>query len=207
VFNSIDKEYLMKTIPGELAYVPIDRIKLHPKLKYRDHPGGLESLMQSMGGPNGQLQPVLIDTSSYLIFGFRRLEAAKRLGWPELLCRIIDLDDPLTAIRDENVERLDHTVSEKTALAKLIEEYEREKAIARQRSGLPSSNSDKGRTDAKAAKEVGWSKDTYRDAKVLDEHGTDRLKRASMPGTSLSWTRRRLPARQRRFRTGPSRRC
>ena len=48
--------------------------------RHRRHPGDLTKLMESLNRV-GLLQPVTITPDGYLICGYRRLAAAKQLGW------------------------------------------------------------------------------------------------------------------------------
>jgi DNA repair protein RadD len=104
--------------------------------RYRQKVGDLADLKASMERL-GLLQPIGIDKDKRLIFGQRRVEAARQLGWAVIECRVVDLEDPLAAERDENECRADFTLSEKVAIGKAIEEREREKAKERQ--GRPGS--------------------------------------------------------------------
>lgn len=165
-------------IAGELEFVPVENIRLSPKLNYRQVFPKIDALMRSMSGRNKQLLPILINTRGELVIGRRRLEAAKRLGWKEIMCRIIDLPEPEKAQLEENDEREPPSFRERVAMAKAVEDVERLKAEQRQRAGRPASESDGGRSDDKAAETVGWSRATYRDAKKIDEHGTEKLKDA-----------------------------
>ena len=62
------------------------------KKRIRRHLGDIEALMESLK-KYGQLSPIIIDRGYELIAGFRRLEAAKRLGWKVILhTRRIDYD-------------------------------------------------------------------------------------------------------------------
>lgn len=82
------------------------------------------SLKASMAA-NGLLQPIGIDKDNNLLFGFRRLTAAKELKW-DTIPAIVDPDRTLTAIEretielDENIQRMDLSWQEKErAIARL----------------------------------------------------------------------------------------
>ena len=66
--------------------VEIDRISV--KTRIRRDLGDLTPLMESLRR-HGLLNPISISDSYELIAGQRRMEAAKRLGWRALPCRII----------------------------------------------------------------------------------------------------------------------
>lgn len=74
--------------------------------RHRRDPGDLTVLMDSMKRV-GLLQPVTITPDGYLICGYRRLEAAKKLGWNTLRVWVRSgISDELTRLlaeRDENV--------------------------------------------------------------------------------------------------------
>ena len=58
----------------------------------------------------GQLNPIILNSKMELIAGFRRLTAAKKLGWTKINATIIEIHDKadMLAIEiDENVQRLD----------------------------------------------------------------------------------------------------
>lgn len=73
--------------------------------RHRHEPGDLTPLVDSMKRV-GLLQPVTITPDGYLICGYRRLEAAKRLGWNTLRVWVRSgISDELTRLlaeRDEN---------------------------------------------------------------------------------------------------------
>lgn len=101
--------------------------------------GDLTELIESIR-QLGLLQPIGVLPGNRLLFGGRRLEACRQLGWESIPCtRPQTLDDALALLkaeRDENTCRKDMTPSELVALGRAIEEQERPKAEARQREGL-----------------------------------------------------------------------
>lgn len=103
--------------------------------RVRKDMGDLSSLAASMKA-HGLLHPVVVKKDRTLVAGHRRLEAARRLGWKEIPVTVVDVDDLLSAERDENQERKDFTPTEAVAIGKLIEEQERPKAIARHKNSL-----------------------------------------------------------------------
>src|SRR5262249_35375348 len=165
--------------------IPLKDIHLHPDRFYRRRIPKIQELAQSMGGPNGQLQPIWVDQDNYLIFGFRRLEAAKHLRWPTIKAIRLDLADPLAPIRGENEQRQDLTVEEKVELGKLIEAAEAVRARERQRAGASGNlpEGPKGEAREKAAEAVGLSRHTYEAAKKVVEQGTPELVGAVNDGT------------------------
>ena len=66
----------------------------------------------------------------------------------------------------ENVLRKDFTFSEMCEIIDTIKTYMQEKALQRKKTGKPSSDSDKGRTDEKISLSLGISRYTYH--KIVD---------------------------------------
>jgi ParB family chromosome partitioning protein len=89
--------------------------------RHRRDPGDLTPLMDSMKRV-GLLQPVTITPDGYLICGYRRLQAAKKLGWNTLRVWVRSgISDELTRLlaeRDENVTHKPLSTMEATALYK-----------------------------------------------------------------------------------------
>ena len=158
--------------------------------------GDVESLARSMR-KLGQLQPVGVDESGLLIFGERRLRAAKSLGWEEIEARVVHCD-ALQAEHDENELRKSFTVTERLAIAQRI--AERLGVRQGQRTDLGTSGnispSDQGQTrDIAAAKAGLGSGKTLEAAQKVVEHGTPELVAAmdegiqgleTLPGWSIS---------------------
>ncbi len=143
--------------------------------RYRNDLGDLAGLARSIQ-ENGLLQPIVVTPddkqvcglSSYkLVCGLRRLLACQRILDHEYIdAKIVQLDDPLGAQIEENIRRKDFTVSERVAIAQVIER--REKADAKDRQGTrtdlePSADSAEGKradreAKVKAAKAVGMGR-------------------------------------------------
>lgn len=89
--------------------------------RHRRDPGDLTPLTDSLKRV-GLLQPVTITPDGYLICGYRRLEAAKKLGWNTLRVWVRSgISDELTRLvaeRDENVTHKPLSTMEATALYK-----------------------------------------------------------------------------------------
>ncbi len=78
------------------------------KKRARKDEGDLTSLMESLD-KIGQLNPIILNSKMELIAGYRRLAAAKQLGWTKINATIIEIHDKadMLAIEiDENVQRL-----------------------------------------------------------------------------------------------------
>ena len=150
---------------------PIDNIVIGDRA--RKDMGGLQTLAESMKR-HGLLHPVVVKRDSTLVAGHRRIEAARLNGWTEIAVTVVDVDDLLSAERDENAERKDFTPSEAAAIAYMIEEKERPKALERLRAGRKNSKA-LGKTprghyksvEDIAAEAVGMSRQTYHKAKAV----------------------------------------
>ena len=152
----------------------IDQIKINGRA--RTDTGDIESLARSMR-KLGQLQPIGVDADGVLVFGGRRLMAARSLGWAEIEARVIDCD-ALQAEHDENEIRKQFTVTERLAIAQRIAER------LQGRVGNPElrANSgnispiEQGRTkDIAAAKAGLGSGKTLEAAQKVVEHGAPEL--------------------------------
>lgn len=96
--------------------------------RIRKDPGDLSELKDSMRRL-GLLQPILVDTNNTLVAGFRRMEAAKALGWESIDSRLVDIQnkkDRLIIEADENITRRDFTPEELRKADELMDRYSRE---------------------------------------------------------------------------------
>lgn len=113
--------------------------------------GDLASLIESIR-EHGVLQPIGVLAGNRLLFGGRRLEACRQLGWESIpYTRPRTRDDALallTAERDENTCRKDMTPEEQVDLGLRIEEIEGPRAQERQAEGQ--------RAGAAATNEMRW---------------------------------------------------
>ena len=90
--------------------------------RHRRDAGDLTPLMDSMKRV-GLLQPVTITPDGYLICGYRRLEAAKTLGWNTLRVWVRSgISDELTRLLAERDENTTHKPLAPLEAAKLYEE-------------------------------------------------------------------------------------
>jgi ParB family chromosome partitioning protein len=162
--------------------VPIDTIDVGSR--HRKDDGDLGDLVASLDAL-GMLQPVGLTAAGALVFGGRRIAAAKRLGWSEVPFVVVDTvagaASALRAERDENVCRKEMTPSELVSLGRAIEEIERPRAAERRKSGAkaePSgtgSGRSAGETRDKVGEALGVSGRTYEQAKKVVEQGTEEL--------------------------------
>lgn len=155
----------------------IDAIKVGERI--RKDPGDLAALADSIGRL-GLLHPIVIAPTDDLLAGWRRLEAAKLLGWTEVPVSVAndvaDLRDALAVEQDENTERKSFTTSEADAMRRAIEALEKPAAKERQRAGGGDHRSGSAklaepapRPRDLAARATGKSAETLRKAgKVID---------------------------------------
>ena len=84
------------------------------KERVRVDEGDLGPLMESMDRL-GLINPITVSDTNELLAGYRRLEAAKRLAWDVIDCRVVYPSSELEKLRfeaDENITRKDFTVLE-----------------------------------------------------------------------------------------------
>lgn len=150
----------------------------------RSEIGDIESLARSMK-KLGQLQPIGVDESGLLIFGERRLRAAKSLGWVDIDADIVQCD-ALQAEHDENEIRKQFTVTERLAIAQRIAERlqgrhggDRKADQAGNISGL---NGQGDTRDIAASKAGLGSGKTFEAAQKVVEHGAPELVEAMDSG-------------------------
>ena len=150
--------------------------------RVRSAPGWLDDLERSIE-KLGVLQPIGVTPSNELIFGYRRLMACKAMGMEEIPARVIDVaaDDPVTALRMEQAEnniRKDFTPSEKVEIARRIEEALAGRQGGDRKSSCKHLQDDKPQGNSRdlAASAVGWSGETYRQAKKVVEEAPEGVK-------------------------------
>jgi N6-adenosine-specific RNA methylase IME4/ParB-like chromosome segregation protein Spo0J len=150
--------------------LPIDAIRVGAR--HRKNLGDIDALATSIAAV-GLLQPIGVSPDGTLIFGARRLAAVRKLGWREVLVRVLDLDEVLRAEADENTIRLDFAPSEAVAIAEALRAREegraRERMVAAHASPGKLPELTEGRTRDKVAAAVGMSGRTYEKARVVVE--------------------------------------
>lgn len=146
--------------PDVMPGIRIDQIVIGERAR-KDY-GDLTDLMDSIRQV-GLLQPVGLAPGNRLLFGGRRLEACRRLGWESIpFVRPETREDALSLLkaeRDENTCRKDMTLSELVKIGRRIEELERPRADARKAEGQ------------RLGAEVRWGLDAFRAA---DRQASDR---------------------------------
>jgi ParB family chromosome partitioning protein len=86
-------------------YLTIDEIRIGKRV--RKDTGDILTLMNSLK-KYGQLNPVIVDSDYELIAGYRRLEAAKRLGWSSIKVLVVDNPTDVEKLElelEENLQR------------------------------------------------------------------------------------------------------
>src|SRR5215831_13385677 len=87
--------------------------------------GDIEGLAANME-ELGLLQPIGVRPDGTLIWGERRLRAAKLLGWTDIEAKIVNIDSVVRGEYAENSYRKDFTLSEAVAIKRALEPLERE---------------------------------------------------------------------------------
>src|SRR6187549_309131 len=151
--------------------------------RHRKDMGDLDGLVESMR-LLGLLQPIGITPNNELVFGQRRLKAARKLGWTSIPARVVKVDK-LLAEQDENEVRKEFTPSERVSIVEAIRERIGERR-GRPGKNIPEVSREipKGvDTIEFAAVKGGFGNDaTYRQAKAVVERGAPELIKAMDSG-------------------------
>ncbi|MFO8042839.1 MAG: ParB N-terminal domain-containing protein [Alkalispirochaeta sp.] len=97
---------------AHIETIDIHRVRVHHRVR-RDL-GDLQALMTSIKA-HGLLNPIIVTEEYDLVAGHRRLEAAKRLGWRAIQCRVVESRDKTQLLQmemDENMARKDFSSDE-----------------------------------------------------------------------------------------------
>ena len=111
--------------------VLVDSIKVPDRV--RKDLGNLDSLMESLK-TCGQLNPITVTRDMQLVAGFRRLTAARNLGWKMITANVVDAADAVRILQremEENFCRKDFTPEELLAGYKRLEELRNPKLSKR----------------------------------------------------------------------------
>lgn len=111
--------------------VQIKDIKVRNRIRRKT--GNLAPLLDSMDR-FGLIHPVLIDQKNELVAGFRRLQAARQLGWETIDARLVELaskKDRTLLEMDENLVRRDFSTAELDRAEKLLKRYEKQGIFSR----------------------------------------------------------------------------
>jgi ParB-like chromosome segregation protein Spo0J len=145
--------------------VRLDQIKVGSRI--RKDLGDIGELARSMEAL-GQLQPILVTQDHKLMAGYRRLLAAKQLGWEFIDAayyeRLADAAALLRAESAENQCRMQFLPSEAIAMEMAIEEAEQ--AAAKKRQQIHG-NTAKGRVRDKIGSAIGLSGTIYQRGKAV----------------------------------------
>jgi N6-adenosine-specific RNA methylase IME4 len=141
--------------------------------RHRREMGDIDALAASMA-ELGLLQAIGVQPNGTLIWGERRLCAAKLLGWTNIAANVVDLDDIARGEYAENVHRKNFTLSEAVAIKRALEPFERAAAKERQRESKGRGKKGgqvapplKGRAADKAAKATGMARRTLEKAEAI----------------------------------------
>ena len=156
----------MSGSPGFPTALPLDEIFVGTR--HRRDMGDIAGLAASMSKV-GLLQAVGVTPAGTLIWGERRLRAAKLPGWADIAANVVDLDDITRGEYAENVHRKDFTLSEAVAIKRALEPIEREAAKERMHAGKPLEKFSEGNGRAldKVAAVVGKHRTTIAKAEAI----------------------------------------
>src|SRR5262249_3880542 len=118
---------------------------IHIGKRHRKDMGDVDALARSMADL-GLLQPIVIRPDDRLIAGYRRLAAARLLGWTDIPVTVVDLDSVVRGEFAENAVRKDFTLSEAVAIKRALEPIER--AAAKERMASPEKFSEQAKGNA-----------------------------------------------------------
>ncbi len=110
-------------------HVNISDIKVRKRIRKEN--GNIEGLMESLQ-THGLMNPIVISEKYELIAGFRRLTAAKKLGWETIPTTFVNAKAKLTRLElelEENIQRLDFTEDEIFEGIAALERYKNPKGF------------------------------------------------------------------------------
>jgi ParB/Sulfiredoxin domain len=128
--------------------------------------GDIDSLAESMR-EHELIHPIVVDDQNQLVAGFRRLEAAKRLGWDKIRVRRykeLSAKRRLAIELEENLQRKDLTPYEQSKAAVDLEDLAREVERGEFRGESPRKWGRPQSGRRSAARRIGISEKTLRDA-------------------------------------------
>jgi ParB family chromosome partitioning protein len=114
---------------NRIITIPVSRVRIGDRI--RSYPGDLSALAESMEHI-GLLNPIVIDSDNYLIAGYRRLTAARKLGWETIEARVVDVRDRKTLLMiemEENTTRKDFTPEQMQQAERLLARHEKTGAV------------------------------------------------------------------------------
>ncbi len=163
--------------------VPISTIQVGRR--HRQDLGDIPALARSMK-EIGLLQPIGLTPDNRLIFGERRILAARTLGWEEIAVVRVHIESIVLGEFAENELRKDFTPSERVSIGQAIEEYlgnrqgqRTDKEDNETRDQLRQNFAEVAagkRTEDIAAERAGFgNRETYRQAKAVVHNGAPQL--------------------------------
>jgi N6-adenosine-specific RNA methylase IME4 len=153
-----------RAAPGGVLEVDVAGIIVGDR--HRRDMGDIAELAASME-ELGLLQAIGVRPDGMLIWGERRLLAAKHNGWTTIPATVMDLDAVVRGEFAENAHRKNFTLSEAVAIKRALEPLEKAAAKARMLACKPSGNLPKGRAADKAAKATGMARRTLEKAEAV----------------------------------------
>jgi len=170
----IDNESELKSASDKMqvVYVNVDDVKIGKRI--RKDMGDIKELAELIIKVN-LINPIQIDKDMNLVAGHRRLLAYKYLLW-KTIPAVITNENAFDVEVIENQARKDFTIDEIVKIADRVEPEIKAEAEARKKAGIPSSDSDAGRTDDTIAKIVGVSRDTLRKMRTIIRDAPEPLK-------------------------------
>jgi ParB family chromosome partitioning protein len=136
--------------------LPIENIVVGER--FRRKLGDIDALARSIKEV-GLLHPVVVDDENRLVAGYRRLLAAKKLGWKEIPVHRVSLDDIAKGEMHENLVRKNFTISEIVAIKRALEPKVREEAKRRIKEHCGTAPGKKKNTRAESAQVSGETRD------------------------------------------------
>lgn len=97
----------------------ISKIKIGSR--FRKDMGDIQELADSIQ-KQGLLQSIGVNEKNELIFGLRRIEAVKLLGWENIDAKVVNVTSLIEGEITENEVRKDFSLDEKVAVGKMIEQ-------------------------------------------------------------------------------------
>lgn len=164
--------------------LPITEVKIGER--FRKDLGDLERLAEGIRD-HGLFQPIGITAENELVFGQRRLVAARDiLKWEKVPCVVVEPQSKVEGQFEENDNRKELMVSERVRIAQAVEAEIGNRRGQRTDLGVEEEPRRPGgevasgeRTDDLAAQKAGFtSGDTYRRAKKVVDHGSAALVKA-----------------------------
>lgn len=155
----------------------ISKIKIGSR--FRKDMGDIQELADSIQ-KQGLLQSIGVNEKNELIFGLRRIEAVKLLGWENIDAKVVNVTSLIEGEITENEVRKDFSLDEKVAIGKMIEQQLGERRGGDRKSNNfqnQSANIGTLKTRDIVAQKIGFgSHGNYEKAKIISEKANDEIK-------------------------------